>query len=168
MELKINSKTHGEKILLIDDEDYDKIKNYTWGVKYDKTIDNFYVAAFNKGMSKGDIENIRIHRLIMNAPKDKVVDHINHNTLDNRKENLRLCSHGENQANGKKRSSGKTSKYKGVFKRESGKFRAKIRCKEITTNLGTFENEIDAAKAYNNAALKYFGEFALLNKIEGE
>jgi len=92
------------------------------------------------------------------------VDHRNHDTLDNKDNNLRICKHIENCRNIRKRS-GCTSKHKGVsWHKKLEKWIARIMFNKAVY-LGSFKNEIDAAEAYNQAALKYFGEFANLNNI---
>jgi hypothetical protein len=94
-----------------------------------------------------------------------IVDHINGNTLDNRKLNLRICKNEENVRNQKLSKRNKTG-YKGVsYNKRLEKFCATIRFKNKTICLGHFENKIDAAIAYNNSAIKYFGEFSKLNEI---
>jgi hypothetical protein len=91
------------------------------------------------------------------------VDHIDHNGLNNRRSNLRLCTAQQNARNHRPQLRG-SSKYKGVSWRQDGKvFRALIWHNGKSINLGRFKNEIDAAKAYDKAAKKYFGEFAYLN-----
>jgi hypothetical protein len=93
----------------------------------------------------------------------RVVDHINHNTLDNRKANLRICTNQQNHFNMLKKSLSKTSIYKGVhYVKRVKKFMAYISCPKATY-LGYYAKEIDAAMAYDTAAKKYFGEFAKLN-----
>lgn len=94
-----------------------------------------------------------------------VVDHINHNTLDNRKCNLRVCTHGENNQHSHSRKNS-SSKYKGVFLfKQNGKWAAQIQTGKSKYHLGYYENEIDAAVAYNNAAKKHHGAFAMLNNF---
>ncbi len=118
-----------------------------------------------------------LHNLVwekMNAtilPKGFLVDHINQDKLDNRRENLRLASRSDNEANKRKRrtqSGGKTtSQYKGVTKMSDGlrskPWRATITFEHKQTALGTFEHEIDAARAYDKAALEIYGEFSFIN-----
>lgn len=98
----------------------------------------------------------------MNTPKELDTDHINRNGLDNRKENLRLCTIKQNSYNAKlsKRNS---SGYKGVSKTWNGKWRARIRVNDIEKHLGVFFTSKEAAQVYDNAAQKYYGEFANLN-----
>ena len=102
---------HQNKILevLIDNEDVEKVKNIgSWHGIYDKTlkIPNYYICHRPTNNSC-----IKLHRYITNCPKNKVIDHINHNTLDNRKENLKICSQFENQQNLRS----KTTEQTGVF-----------------------------------------------------
>jgi hypothetical protein len=92
-----------------------------------------------------------------------VVDHINGNGLDNRRENLRICSQALNCANAKK-TKGKTSRFKGVFwNRQSKKWCAQIGNKKRNHIIGYFNSEARAAQAYNRKAKEFFGEFARLN-----
>jgi hypothetical protein len=162
MVLTIQTRKYGIKEFIIDDEDYDKVKNYKWGVNKDHDKDIFYVISPVKNQSK----DIKLHRLIMDCPPDKIIDHINHNPLDNRKCNLRICTRAENNKNSQKRKDGFTSKYKGVSLRsDSGKYAAQISHKSKTHHIGLYTSEKDAALAYNEAAIKYHGEFALLNEV---
>lgn len=101
-------------------------------------------------------------RLIMGASGGEEVDHINHDTLDNRKSNLRLCSHQENMCNSQPKGQ---SEYKGVYPTDWGTW-----CAAVTVNgerfyLGSFPSEQDAAAAYNKAAKDKHGEFANLNNL---
>jgi hypothetical protein len=90
-------------------------------------------------------------------------DHINHNGLDNRRCNLRLCTHQQNCFN-KKPKPGCTNKYKGVYRsHESKKWRAEIRRNGRKIHIGHFDYEQDAAIAYDDYAIELFGEFAYLN-----
>ena len=94
-----------------------------------------------------------------------VVDHVNHDTLDNRKSNLRVCSNRENMMN--QVQNGGSSKYKGVsFSKKQRKYAAYISIDRRRRHLGTFETEEEAAIAYNTAAIEHYGEFAYLNQTE--
>jgi hypothetical protein len=107
---------------------------------------------------------VRMHRGIMNAPAGLLVDHRNNNTLDNRRANLRLANQSQNMQNRRKRRSNVTSKFRGVFfDKHCCKWRAKIGYQGKYIYLGMYDNEIAAAKAYDAAARRYYGEFARLN-----
>ena len=106
-----------------------------------------------------------MHRLIINAPRNLLVDHFNHNTLDDRRTNLRLASSFQNQCNvpGKKRKNS-SSKYRGVSRnKRSPGWIARIQVNGKRIALGTFKTRREAARAYDSAARKYHGQFATLN-----
>ncbi|MBW8041782.1 MAG: Fis family transcriptional regulator [Planctomycetes bacterium] len=103
-----------------------------------------------------------MHRMLINVPEGYVIDHINGLSLDNRKANLRPATIAQNAWNSKKRNP--RSGYKGVwFAKEKGLWRAAIVCNRKRIHLGYYKNKTDAAKAYDKAAKKYHGEFAVLN-----
>lgn len=95
----------------------------------------------------------------------KLVDHINGDPFDNRIENLREATASENGGNRRKINDSLTSKYKGVSLNKTGKWRAQIVLNYRKLYLGLFDTQIEAAKAYNKAALELFGEFAKVNEI---
>lgn len=134
------------KHCIIDAEDFDKIKEFRWALS-----SNY---AYSKKIKQ-------MHRVIMNTPSGLFTDHINRDFLDNRKTNLRFCTKQQNQFN--KACNKGTSKYRGVSLTKHKKWTVKIRKDGRPTYLGTFNSEIDAAKCYDIAAKKYFGEFAYLN-----
>ena len=156
--LKINSKKYGINEVLIDNEDFERVIQYKWSI-HKQLPNKLRVYNFYHG---------HIHRFILNITNSKIhVDHINGNPLDNRKENLRLCSNKENTKS-KNKSKSNTSGYKGVFfiKYRNKCWNARIGIDYKTIHLGYFYTKEDAAKAYNEAAIKYFGEFAKLNIIK--
>ncbi|MDO8610082.1 MAG: HNH endonuclease [bacterium] len=152
--LKINS-----DIALFDFEDFNTIKNHSWFIWYRKRSKTRYL--------RGEMENgkfIYIHQLIItNVPDGKIIDHKNHNGLDNRKENLRFATGGQNVINSGKRITN-TSGYKGVsFRKDTQKWAARITHNYKEINLGCYRNPIEAAHIYDKKALELFGEFAYLN-----
>lgn len=148
------------KFAIVDKVDYDRIAEltkYKWQLH--KSGDNYYAGAKIKNKS------ISMHRLILNLSKNTpIIDHINHNGLDNRRCNLRICSPTENQQNQIKRSNSYTSSYKGVHKKIGGKkWIGQIVVNKKQIYIGSFDSELAAANAYDNMAIKYFGEFANTN-----
>jgi len=144
---------------LVDDDDFNDINRYSWYFHLGYAVRSVKISCEQKTQC--------MHRLITNCPADMDVDHANHNTLDNQKVNLRVCSRSENNQNQQVRTYAKTSIYKGVlFYKRDGKWQAKIALNGKQKHLGYFANEIDAAIAYNVAAIEMFGEFALLNNIK--
>ena len=153
----------GESAIL-DLQDYFRLRGFKWFLSGNKT--NLYASRTYKiGHKKVTIKSM--HRDITNVPKDLVVDHINGNGLDNRRENLRLATHAQNMYNRPKIKSKTSSPFIGVyFDNRIPKWTAKIRFQGKRIYLGSFKSEIDAAKAYDAAALKYHGQFAKLNFSE--
>lgn len=139
-------------------DDYDKIKNYCWH----KNNNGYIQYIKNNGHFYG--ENIIISRLIMNAPNDLVVDHINHNLLDNRKSNLRLATISQNAMNSKPRNNC-SSKSTGVWKDSNNKWCAALTIDDNFIWLGRFEKEEDAIDIRIEAENKYFKEFSYINSI---
>jgi hypothetical protein len=151
------------KVAIVDDEDYEYLNQWKWYAN--KLMGKFY-AVRNNRINKKHVGSLIMHRILMKTPKDLIVDHINGNTLDNRKCNLRNCTYSQNSQN-QKISIKNTSGYKGVYyQKRDNNWRVIIKCNNIRIHIGIFECIIDAAKAYNAAALKYHGEFANLNKID--
>ena len=154
-------------VALVDDEDYESISVYKWyAMVVTRTDGSFSVYAQSK-IKKLDGNYITqgLHRIIMNASVGMQVDHINGNPLDNRRTNLRICSHSENQQNQRHKSGG-TSKFKGVsWAKNSRKWRAQIRINWKVKCIGEFETEQEAAIAYNAAAFLLHGEFASINVL---
>jgi len=127
---------------------------------------NWHIDGEGYVITKIKNERIKLHNFLTNSASDMEVDHINHDLLDNRDCNLRICLHEENCYNRRKQKGNYSSIYKGVYwAKVKKKWIAKIGFKEKRIWIGTFYNEIDAAKAYNAKAIKLFGEFAKLNNI---
>ena len=143
------------KLAIVDDEDYEYLNQWKWRIS-----SSGYARRNSKSNNK--LIEIRLHRVITNCPEDKQVDHINGNRLDNRKENLRICTHKQNSYNKSKKRTNKSG-YKGVYWcTTSKKWRSRIACDGKEIHLGYFDDIKEAAIHYNNAALKYHGEFANL------
>lgn len=160
--LDISTPKHPNTFTMVDDEDYDFLNQWKW-CAYHSGNTNYAKRSVQKNNIRHDI---LIHRLLLGVSGAAFVDHINRNGLDNRKENLRVCTISENGMNCAKPSRQLTSKYKGVyFHKRKGKFNAKIKKGGKNIHLGTFTNETDAAIAYNSAARELFGDFARINEI---
>ena len=149
--------------ILVDAEDFEELLKYKWQTQSCKSKKKYAQAWLRIAAYK--FKAIYMHRLLMNAKQGETVDHINGDTFDNRKANLRVCSQSNNGMN-RKKSSNLTSSFKGVYKRNRPRaFMASIKANGRYINLGSFYTEEEAAKAYNEAATKYFGEYACLNQI---
>jgi hypothetical protein len=104
--------------------------------------------------------------MLLRAPADAQIDHIDGNKLNNQRVNLRFCTRTQNACNGKSRKNS-SSKYKGVnFDKQTGRWLARIQMNKKQKNLGRFDNEVDAAIAYNKMATELHGVFARLNIIK--
>lgn len=154
MELSLNNGI----TTLVDDEDAELISAYKWYATYSRRGQCYYVmTSINK-------KTVYLHRLLTGAKAGEVVDHQNRNTLDNRKQNLRLTTHQNNCFN--QRGKGSNTGFKGVsYSKERQKYFASIMHNGRTIPLGRYITPLEAAKAYNEAATRLFGEFALLNPL---
>jgi len=141
---------------IIDPEDYEKVAVDDWQL-YENHNSKYYAVRIL------DSKIVFMHRQIMGNPVGKVIDHRNREGLDNRKSNLRLATRSQNNCNRGRLKNG-SSKYRGVSRsKKRRKWRAGINYNGIYKHLGFFENEEDAARAYDEAAKIYHGEFATLN-----
>lgn len=167
--MKLIELTKG-KTAKVDDEDYEKLMKYSWNAHKHSNSDTIYYAS--RGVKVLGIKKVigfKMHRQIMGVIDPKIsVDHINGDSLDNRRCNLRVCAHKENTRN-RKKSENKSSPYKGLWwNKRSKKWQAAIRFEGKAYHLRYFIDPIEAAEAYNKAAIKYFGEYAKLNIINKE
>lgn len=149
------------KFAIVDDEDYERlIKNGKWCIAGTYAIRGVKTLGLRKTRTM-----TYMHRFILNAPKNMQVDHINGDRLDNRKCNLRICSPAQNSVNRGKNKNNKSG-YKGVcWDSNAEKWRAYINVNYKKVHLGLFTCPIEAARRYNEAAIKHHGDFAQLNQI---
>lgn len=151
------------KVALVDDEDFEFLSQWKWHYAKGYAIRNVRLTPGDGGR----ISEI-MHRVIMNCPEGKQVDHINGDKLNNQKTHLRICTNKQNTRNSKPSSNNKSG-YKGVcWKPLNKKW-----CAQITVNgkkiyLGMYSDKVDAAKMYDKVAKKYYKEFAYLNFPENK
>lgn len=149
-------------VTLVDDGDYDFLNQHKWHCSPKRDRSQYACRVIKQ-------KPIRMHNIIMNPPEGYVVDHINGDGLDNRRENLRICKDIENRHNRRKLK--KTiSSFKGVTFRKERPYgicvwKARITVNNKLIHIGYFKTEKEAANAYNRMAIKNYGQYALLNKI---
>ena len=152
-EIQLN---HGQ-VALVDDEDYQELLKYHWSTCLNKRGNYITSAYINK-------KNTLMHRLIMNPPDGMCVDHKNHNTLDNQRSNLRICTKTQNDYNRRKDN---RVKYKGIMlcvdKKRTKPYRARIMVNKKFRYSVYCASDLEAAIEYDKLATFYFGEFACLN-----
>ncbi len=149
-------------VALVDSEDFDRISGFKWYASSSIKQEPYAIRSVYEG---GSYKHVHMHREIMNAPHGLVVDHKNHNSLDNRKSNLRLATTRENTHNQRKPKDN-TSGFKGVYwDKRKKKWRARLINDGRFVELGYFLDIEKAAKAYDEAAKKYHGLFAHINGI---
>jgi hypothetical protein len=135
----------------VDAADYEWLKDWTWHLQGG-------YAARNEGR-----KTIYMHRVIMNPPPGKIVDHHDHNKLNNCRSNLHICTHQENQCN-LPRHADSSSRFKGVtYCKRRHKWHARLSVRGVPVRLGYFDDEVEAARAYDRKAVELHGEFAWLN-----
>jgi hypothetical protein len=148
------------KMALVDDVDYAQLSVHRWRAVNWKG--NWYAARIQKVRGHGRL--ILMHREIMDAPPDMLVDHQNGNGLVNLRSNLRLCTNSQNQANRRRLPVHALSVFRGVtYHRGCNRWQAQIKVQGRGIYLGLFNEENAAARAYDAAAAEYFGEFARPN-----
>ena len=157
MQISITRRDGTQHVIQYDDEDHALLSRYRWRVRPTHTPGLFY--AITHTTTDGRRTTVHMHTLL----SGRGCDHINHDGLDNRRSNLRSAT--LSQQGGNRQPGTHSSKFKGVhWYKKSGRWRAKIQSR----HLGTFDSELDAARAYDAAALHLWGAYALLNIPEAQ
>ncbi|MHC4641360.1 MAG: AP2/ERF family transcription factor [Planctomycetota bacterium] len=153
--------TRGE-FAIVDPEDYPRLAKHKWHLA--KSPTGSYAVRWKRGPVKNTRRRIWMHRQVIHIPRSLLCDHVNCNSLDNRKENLRPATVSQNLCNRTKKKSKSRSIYKGLeWDRIQRKWKARIQLNNRKIYLGSFNLEIEAARAYDQAAKKHHREFANLN-----
>jgi len=144
--------------ILVDNKDFDEVNKYQWSAHHVR--DKIYATT-----SQINGKMTYLHRWLMSTPKGLYTDHKNGNTLDNRRDNLRVCTNSQNLLN-KGKVSSNTSGFRGVdFIKRLGKYRARVRIGGKEKHLGVYANMEDAIKITKKAIIKNHGEFANINGL---
>lgn len=151
------------KLTVVDDEDYEWLMQWKWNARRDRA-GRWYAARAIPDLTKRHKQTaVLMHRVITNAPPDMWVDHKNHNALDNRRDNLRVCTPAGNSRNARIRSDNRSG-YKGVgWHKKFNRWRARIIIDGRRHDVGHFRTPLEAALAYDRAAREHYGEFAHTN-----
>jgi hypothetical protein len=155
------------KYAIVDPERYEELAKYKWFVSWQRGgIYAVRMVRAKKG-SKVRQKTVRMHRVIIGDGGGEIVDHINHNGLDNRIANLRVATSQQNMWNARKRRCNCSSKYKGVHRlKRKNKWRARITFNGRGILIGDFDTEKEAGMAYDARARQLFGDYASLNEPE--
>jgi len=148
-------------IAVIEKQDVLLVRGYRWTTMAAPNGRNYAVSHTT---ARGKKTAFLMHRVILGASKGQELDHKNRDGLDNRRANLRFCTHSQNQGNRKKQAG--SSQFKGVFwDPDRMKWRAAIKVGGKLKKLGRFDSEAEAARTYDTAAKEGFGEFARCNAV---
>lgn len=148
-----------DKVALVDESDHAHLSQWKWFAL--RSHQKWYAARMER-VARGKQRHVLMHRYILQAPDEREVDHANGDTLDNRRCNLRLATPSQNRANMPLHKPNPTG-YRGVHRRESGRFRAQISDARQLIRLGTYDTAEEAARAYDAKAREIYGAFAHLN-----
>jgi hypothetical protein len=145
---------------IVDDEDFDFLSQWKWSALASSSPGKFYAVRTTGKKEGGKPRMILMHRVLVSAPLGSIVDHQDGNGLNNRRKNIRVCTHAQNMLNRVANRSLKTSHFKGVSRHTNGKWSVWFRERYV----GQFPTEQQAAAAYDREATKYDAEFALTNR----
>lgn len=158
--IPLHGKYGNGKDVMIDDDLFEWLNQWRW---FYPPSGNRMFHYVSRNILKPKNKTIIMHRLIMNTPTGMDTDHKNHNTLNNQRYNLRVCTRFQNMWN-RLPEKGGTSKYKGVcWHKGHKKWVAQIILKNKHLHLGDFIDEVEAAKTYDCKAVELHGEFARIN-----
>lgn len=158
--------TRGQ-VALVDDEDYERLACFKWFAFRTASTNRYYAARgirYRKPDGRVSVRLVFMHNQIMGPESEKEVDHANRDSLDNQRSNLRFATRAQNQANVTSRRMSRSG-FRGVYPMRNGRFYAMVRRGGRLVHLGVFADAIEAARAWNDAARKTYGEFAVLNPI---
>jgi hypothetical protein len=159
------------KVALVDDEDFERVSQFKWYASHKPRYANGGSFWAQRGIRVGSKKTtISLHAFLVGKRKGQLIDHIDGNPLNCTKANLRHTTFAQNTSKRLvARKKNNTSGFCGVyFCSKSRKWRARIKSGNKNLHLGRYADKLEAAKAYNEAAIKYHGEFATLNPIEGD
>lgn len=143
-------------VALVDEADFELASRFSWRATRNPKSRTWYARCDRGGAA------IWLHRLLLDAPSGVLVDHIDHDGLNNRRNNIRLATSAQNQAHCRRHRDAR-SQYKGLWLERSGRWVAEIYSQGKKHRLGTFDSEEIAARAYDAAAIQLHGSFAIVN-----
>lgn len=147
------------KVAIIDAVDWDLVKDFKWHTQKNHLC-SYAIANIKRN---GKRTTIGMHQILMGTYSKMHVDHINNDGLDNRRNNLRVCTVSQNRANSKTHLNN-TSGYRGVsFKKNTNRWKSQIRINKKLYDLGEFDLKEDAARVYDIISREWYGEYATLN-----
>ena len=155
---------HG-KFTLVDDIDFKSLNQNKWYILFDRQKDRLS-AVVRVVRKDGNKRSVFMHRQILGVKPGEIVDHINHNPLDNRRENLRIVTHRQNCQNRRRNRNKKSSRFKGVFpslNRWQAKMTIILLGKRHVLYLGCYSTEREAAEIYDRASRDLYGDYSCLN-----
>lgn len=153
--IKLIPLTQGQNAI-VDAVDFERLSQWDWYANWNVDTQSFYARRCNE-----ERRHVWMHHVVLGLESGKYGDHANHNTLDNRRNNLRECTYAQNHQNRRKQ---KKKLYKGTaWHKCTKRWVATICSNRKKTCLGYFKSEEEAAHAYDAEARKRFGEFAHLN-----